>query len=73
MILGFDFHSNELTDKHLWLVLRQSCMEIPNLDLGPLYYAELFWGRGLLLETLHLHLQVEVPSSVSLIRNDLML
>ena len=46
-ILGFDLHSNELIVIHLGLTLRQFCMDLPNLGLGPPCYLELFWGQGL--------------------------
>ena len=47
---GFDLNSNELIGMYLGLIHRRSCMALPNLGPGPLYCAELFWGRGLLLE-----------------------
>ena len=49
MISTFYLHSNELIDMHMGLTLKQFCMGLPNLGLGPLCYAELFWGQGLLL------------------------
>ena len=48
--LGFDLHSNELIGMHLGLILHRSCMDLPNLGVGPLCYVELIWGRGLLLK-----------------------
>ena len=41
-ILGFDLRSNDLIGMHLGSILRQSCMDLPNLGLGPSCYAELF-------------------------------
>ena len=46
-ISGFDLHSNELIDMHLGLILWQFFIDLPNLGLGPICYAELFWGQGL--------------------------
>ena len=48
-ISRFDLHSNELIDMYLGLVLRRSCMVLPNLGLGPLCCVKFFWGWGLLL------------------------
>ena len=39
---GFNLYSNELIGMHLGLILWGSCMDLPNMGLGPIYCAELF-------------------------------
>ena len=68
-----DLYSNELINMYLGLILRQSCMNLPNSGLGPPCYAELFWGQGLPLGISSSSLQVKVLSSASLVRRDLKL
>ena len=41
-VLRFDLHSNKLINMHLRLIFQRSCMDLPNLGLGPLCCAKLF-------------------------------